>query len=137
MGYRVLADCMFFLHLAVICIVLFGWLFPEIFYLYVALLVAVLASNLFLRACVLSDIEFFLRKKYDPQTSYEYSYTTFYTHKLTKQVLGDNFLRVLGIFFTATSLSAVCNSATYFLIRWCGRGESNSYLYLGKVSFYH
>lgn len=104
--YRAGAEIVFFVHLAILLIALFGWLFPSIWLLYMSVLAATFTSNGLLGRCILSDWEFGLRKRYDPATSYDYSYSSFYTYKFTKQRISDGFLLKAGLVFTGVSFVA-------------------------------
>jgi hypothetical protein len=103
--YRIGADAIFLVHFLVIAIALFGWLVPSWWHVYMAVLVGILLSELFLSYCVLSKWEFDLRKKMNPRLNYEHSYTTYYTYKLTGRYLGERFLARLGIVFTSLSIA--------------------------------
>lgn len=102
--YRIVADVVFLTHLLVVLIALFGWLFPAIWPLYVAVLLGTIGSNILLERCFLSDWEFALRKVDNPTVDYDFSYSSYYTYKVTKQRIGDSFLRWAGIAFCSTSL---------------------------------
>jgi len=106
MLYRVGAEFLFLALFSVVVTVLFGWLFPSIWPLYMVALAGTFLSNITLRRCVLSDWEFSLRRRYDPTTSYDYSYSSFYTYKLTKQRISDGFLLKVGLVFTGVSFVA-------------------------------
>jgi uncharacterized membrane protein len=49
------------IHLGIIFIILFGWAFPELHYLYGACLIFTALSCLLLQRCVLVDIEYYVR----------------------------------------------------------------------------
>lgn len=103
--YRIGADFIWLFHFGVIVLVLFGWLWPGIWYLYMSVVAATLLSELWLSYCFLSKWEFDLRKKVHPGLEYDYSYTSYYTYKLTKQHLSTRFLARTGIVFTSLSLA--------------------------------
>lgn len=102
--YKVTADLIWLLHFCVLVVALFGWLFPQLWYLYTATLLAVLVSNIFLDHCFLSKWEFDLRKLVNPKIDYDYKYTSYYTYNLTKGYLSRSFLRWAGLSFTSLSL---------------------------------
>jgi len=83
---------------------MFGWLFPEIWYLYILVLVSVLISNILWDYCFLSKWEFDLRRKINPRLEYDYTYTSYYTYNLTRGHLSRDFLRWAGLAFTSLSL---------------------------------
>jgi hypothetical protein len=103
--YQLSADAIWLLHLFVVILVLFGWLVPSLWYVYMAVLAGALLSELLLSYCFLSRWEFDLRKKINPALNYDYSYTSYYTYKLTCQHLSTRFLARAGIVFTTLSLA--------------------------------
>lgn len=104
MIYRLGADAIWILHLLVVVIALFGWTIPGIWLLYILVLASTLVSELVLSYCILSKWEFDLRKKVDPALKYDFSYTSYYTYRLTQGRLSPSFLRYVGIGFTSASL---------------------------------
>ncbi len=103
--YRFLADVLWFIHFFVVAVVLFGWLVPQIFYLYLLTLFCVLLSNIFLHYCILSKWEYELRRKINPELQYEFSYSSYYTYRMTNGYLSNEFLRHTGLWFPILSLS--------------------------------
>ncbi|MBP9717348.1 MAG: DUF2784 family protein [Candidatus Pacebacteria bacterium] len=103
--YRLFADTIWLFHFVVVAIALFGWIIPQIWYLYMCVLASVLTSNILLDYCFLSKWEFDLRKKTSPSLSYDFTYTSYYTYNLTKGYLSKNFLRWTGLGFTSLSLA--------------------------------
>ena len=103
--YRIIADIIWILHLFVVIVVLFGWLVPSIWYLYISVLVLTLLSEIFWSYCLLSKWEFNLRKKIIPSLDYEYVYASYYMYKLTQGWLSRDFLNRWGMVFTVLSLS--------------------------------
>ncbi len=101
---KLLANGILFIHCIVLAIVLFGWLVPKLWPFYMATLLGTLVFELALGYCVLSKWEFALRKKIDPQTDYDYSFSSFYTHKLTQNHLSMKFFQVAATFFLVASL---------------------------------
>lgn len=95
--YRIGADSIFFIHFALVFIAVFGFLFPNLWYVYMSVLVATLISNLIFGYCVLSKWEFDLRKKVDPHTNYNFTWTTYYTYKFTNQRISDVFYKRAAI----------------------------------------
>jgi Protein of Unknown function (DUF2784) len=102
--YRLLADTIWIIHFCVVMIALFGWLVPQIFYLYLLILLCVLLSNIFLHYCILSKWEYELRRKINPDLEYEFSYSSYYTYRITNGYLSKDFLRYTGLWFPALSL---------------------------------
>jgi hypothetical protein len=101
---RLGADCIWLLHFLVVVVVLFGWTVPRIEALYAFTLISVLLSNIWWDYCFLSKWEFDLRRFAEPELDYDYTYTSYYTHKLTRGHLSKNFLRWTGLGFTTASL---------------------------------
>jgi len=102
---RVLADFLCALHALVVLIILFGWLVPSMWPVYMGLLVATLLSDLVFGYCILSKWEFQLRQQHNPQTSYNYYWTTHYTHRLTQGRISDQFFYKASLFFLISSLA--------------------------------
>jgi len=102
--YRFAADFIWIVHFFVVVIVLFGWLVPSFWFVYIAVVTGALISELLLNYCFLSKWEFDLRKKINQKLNYDYSYTSYYTYKLTHQHLSGRFLARAGIVFTTFSL---------------------------------
>lgn len=103
--YRIGADIIWLAHLAVVLIALFGWLVPSLWSVYMAVLAGVLISTLGLGYCILSKWEFELRKRIDPSLSYDFVYSSYYTYRLTRGYLSNEFLARAGIVFAALSLA--------------------------------
>ncbi len=102
--YRITADMIWLIHLSIVLIVLFGWIFPEIWPLYVSVLILTLLSEILWSYCILSKWEFDLRKKIDSSLDYEYTYASYYTYKLTHGRLSRDFLGQIGRVFITSSL---------------------------------
>lgn len=103
--YRIGADTIWLIHFGVVCIALFGWLLPQIWFLYLAVLVGTLISTSTLGYCVLSKWEFDLRKKLNPTLVYDYMYSSYYTYRLTGGYISNAFLARGGVVFAALSLA--------------------------------
>ena len=95
---------LFILHCAIGVVIFLGWLWPEIWPLYVSILVIVLFQNLILGYCILSRWEFSLRRLLDPKLRYEYNFTSYYTYKLTHKRLSTRFVQISGTCFLVSSL---------------------------------
>lgn len=102
--YRFLADSIWVLHFFIVAIALFGWVVPDIWYLYMLVLVSILVSNILWNYCFLSKWEFGLRKLINPKLEYDYTYTSYYTYNLTRGYLSQSFLRWAGLGYTSLSL---------------------------------
>ena len=102
---RIAADFVFLVHFLVVVIIMFGWLFPSFWYIYMAALVATLCSEIFLSYCILSKWEFQLRKKDDPRIDYDYEFASFYTYRITRGLISGKFLRFAGTIFVTLSIA--------------------------------
>jgi hypothetical protein len=98
------AILIFILHCAVVIIALFGWMWPILWPVYVLLITIVLLQDALLGYCILSKWEFALRRMLNPKLRYDYTFTSFYTYKLTHKRLSTQFIRVAGIIFLSSSL---------------------------------
>ena len=105
--YRVGANAIFLLHLLLILLVIVGWAFSSIWWLYMGVLVATLISDVIFGYCILSKWEFDLRKRVNPSTNYNYTWTTFYTYKITNRRIRDSFYKKAAI--TAIVLMILIN----------------------------
>jgi hypothetical protein len=66
-----IANSIFFFHFILVGIVAIGWLFPQLFYVYVTVLVLILSSWMLFGHCLFTKWEFDLRRKYNPKLSYD------------------------------------------------------------------
>lgn len=105
MKYRVASETILLLHLVVVLIAVFGFLFPSIQYLYIGILLLTLISDLFLGYCILSKWEFDLRRKSNPTIDYNYTWTSYYTYKLTRYRISDTFYWRTSIVFLVVALA--------------------------------
>lgn len=78
---KLTADFIFFVHLTLVCIVLVGWLIPVLFYTHLSLLLATLLSEIFLGYCLLTRLEFGIRRKLDPTLLFDKSCIVHYIRK--------------------------------------------------------
>lgn len=95
--YLVLANLIFVGHFLLVLIALFGWSIPEIWSVYMLILVLTLLSDMVLGYCILSKWEFDLRKKINPETDYNFMWSTFYTYKLTNNRIPDKYFKRFAI----------------------------------------
>lgn len=102
--YRILADILVIVHTTFFFFVLFGWLFPSLWYVYMTALVLTLLSDIIFGYCIISKWEFALRKKVNPNTDYDYSWATYYTYKLTNHKMSNTFYNRAAIIFLVLSL---------------------------------
>ena len=102
--YRVGADLVWCLHFVVVALALFGWLWPQLWLAYIAVLTGTLISTLSYGYCILSKWEYDLRKKSSSPITYDFSYASYYTYRLTHGYLSNTFLARAGVLFAASSL---------------------------------
>ncbi len=102
---RAAAVGVFLLHCVVGVIIFFGWLWPSIWPVYLAIITITLFQNWLLGYCILSRMEFSLRRMLDPTLRYDYSFASYYTYKLTRQKLSVRFVQVVGTFFLLSSIA--------------------------------
>jgi hypothetical protein len=108
--YKLSANLIFLLHFFIVIVAVFGWLVPSIWWFYMSVLVLTLLSDIVFGYCILSKWEFDLRKKLDPNTNYNFTWTTFYTYKLTNHRISDPFYKRAAII----AISAVILINLYF-----------------------
>jgi hypothetical protein len=75
------ADLFFFIHFVLVVIVAVGWLLPILFYTHLSLLLLTLLSEIFLGYCILTRLEFGIRRKLDPMLSFDKSCMVHYIRK--------------------------------------------------------
>ncbi len=68
-------------------------------------LILTLLSDIVFGYCILSKFEFAIRKKLNPETNYHYTFSSYYTYKLTNKKISDTFIiNVAYIFLTSSIL---------------------------------
>jgi hypothetical protein len=100
-----LANVIFAFHCAVVAVIGFGWMIPIIWPLYMVVLLVTLISEVTFGYCFLSRWEFDLRKRIDPTLDYGYSFSSFYTYKLTHRRLSQRFIKYAGLAFLVGSVA--------------------------------
>ena len=100
---KIFADIILLVHLVLVFIVLFGWYFPHIKYLYLVFLVVTLLSELFFGYCILTKWEFDIRKKTEPTLDYDYSFLSYYAHKVGIKV-NTRIIKYVAFIFLVGSL---------------------------------
>ena len=103
-AYRALADLIFYFHLMLVLLVLFGWALPKLWLLYMFVLEMTLLSDIFFGYCILSKWEFYLRKKIDETVAYSYTWTTYYTYKYTQHTISEKFFERASLIFLLVSI---------------------------------
>lgn len=99
-----IANFLFVLHFIIVGIILFGWIFPLIYFLYVGILLVTLLCWIFLGYCPITKWEFNIRKKYEPGLDYKSEYIEYYFNKIFKIAIPVIFIRIVGIIFLIMSL---------------------------------
>lgn len=80
--YKTSADFVFVLHFVLVLIVVFGWLVPgRFFYVFLTFFALTLISEITFGYCVLTKIEFDLRRKIDPNQKFDKSCIAHYVRK--------------------------------------------------------
>lgn len=101
---RLLAELVLALHVALTAVIFFGWLWPELWWVYVATVVGTLIFDTILGYCLLSKWEFELRRKCNPSINYEYEWTVYYVYKLTGLTVSTKFVLTVAYIFLPLSL---------------------------------
>src|SRR5687768_7275876 len=97
--YKFGADVIFTLHILLALFLAFGWTAPSLWYFYMAALLLTLILGVLFGYCLFSKWEFDLRKKADPTISYDFTWATYYTYKLTNQHISYAFFtRIVSTF---------------------------------------
>jgi hypothetical protein len=77
----VAAEIVFAIHFILVAIVALGWLIPGFFYAHLTLLVLTISSEILLGYCILTRIEFGIRRKLDPALVFDKSCMVHYIRK--------------------------------------------------------
>ncbi len=95
------------IHLALIFIILMGWLFPQLFYLYGFCLVTTALSWIFFNRCILVDVEQWLKRLIGIEMTHkENSFTgTFINSMAGRELISDRLIRILGTVILFLSIS--------------------------------
>lgn len=101
--FTLLANAIFLFHVALVAIILFGWMLPSALVYRMALIVTLL-SELLLGYCPLTKWEFSVRKILNPGLDYDYSFFGYYGHKIAQQHISPKLIRYLAIIFLSLSL---------------------------------
>lgn len=94
------------IHIGIVVVILTGWLFKEISYLYGACLIGTALSWLILKRCVLVDVEHYLRTFFNLKTEHQdKSFTATFVNRLFgKPILSDKLVVVLGVLIMSVSI---------------------------------
>ncbi len=101
---KIFADGLFLLHGSILLVILFGRLFQTLWWLYVPILGITLTSEVLLGYRFLSRWEFDLRKQINPEIAYDFTFSGYYTRKLTGHSLRTELVKVAAWTFLPASL---------------------------------
>ena len=104
LAYRILADTLLAIHVFVIFLLLFGWLFSSLRLWYLAALLLTFASEVALGYCFLGKWEFWLRKRVEPRLPYNGSFITYYLEKYFKVRVSSATVQRAVLIFLCVSL---------------------------------
>lgn len=80
---EIIADVLFVFHQILVFIIVFGWAFENLEFIYSLTLIATLFSWLFLKGCILTQLEFKLRNSIEEHYAlYDDSFVNYYTFKV-------------------------------------------------------
>jgi hypothetical protein len=99
-----LANLILVVHLALVLVILFGWYFPSIYWLYIGSLAATLLSEAVLGYCILTKWEFDVRKKLEPNLDYDYAFLSYYFYKYIGINIPRRYIKYPAIVFLVVSL---------------------------------
>jgi hypothetical protein len=103
--YRIGADLIFLLHFCWVMLGMFAWLAPELWYLYLFVVVSTLVSYLGFKNCIFTRWEFALRRKAGQRLDYSSDWIPYYTYKLGGTRVSDRFLLRAGTVFLISTLA--------------------------------
>lgn len=115
-GARIAAEATFVFHTGWIIILLIGWLFPQPYYdIYVAMLTVTLVTQFFFRKCVLTPLEFYFRRMYDPAVGSPPNYLTYYSHTFFPDWVTDEFVDRVSLIFLSVSILIAAHTLVGYL----------------------
>ena len=96
-----MAEIIVALHIVVVFLIIFGWYFETLHWLYFVALLLTAVSWLIYKRCILVDVEFYFRNKIGIYKEKNHgSFLTYYGYKLFKeQIPSDTFMLVSGWIF--------------------------------------
>ena len=98
------ADLIFLIHCLIVFVIVFGWAFAKLNFIYPLVLVATLVLETIFGYCILTEFEFRLRKKIEPSLEYDHSFVTYYMHKIYDFKIPRRFLDIVYKSFLIVSL---------------------------------
>ncbi len=102
--FIVTANIIFLAHLVLVFLVLFGFLIDSIYIVYLIALPLTLLSDIFLKYCPLTKLEFYFRKKLNPNLNYNSAFISYYGHKFFEKKISDKFIRYSAIYFLSGAI---------------------------------
>ncbi|MFZ2072705.1 MAG: DUF2784 family protein [Minisyncoccia bacterium] len=99
------ANLVFLFHCVVVFVILFGWCFGKLYIIYPMVLLITLIFESIFGYCILTEVEFKLRKKTEPDLDYDYSFLTYYMYKVYNLKIPRQLLDSIYITFLIISLS--------------------------------
>ena len=100
-----LANLSFLIHIVVVLVILFGWAFSGLDLIYPLVLIIALMLESTLGYCLFTRIEFWLRKKIDPNLNYDFAYLSYFASKVLKIKVSNKLIKTVYILFLLMSLS--------------------------------
>lgn len=103
---NLLVGALTFLHVGIVVVILTGWLFPKITYLYGLCLIGTALSWLLFKRCVLVDVEHALKNLFNLSIAHhDKSFTaTFINRMIGRTVLSDKTVIVIGVVVMTISI---------------------------------
>lgn len=105
--YYLLANLIFVLHTVVVFVVIFGWHFKSLHWVYLIVLSLTLISEIIFGCCIFTKWEFDLRKKIEPTLNYDYTFVSYYAYKLLHINIPGRYIRYPAIIFLIVSILLV------------------------------
>ena len=102
--YRAGADVLFIIHFVWIMLGMFAWAVPELWYVYLVVVITTLISYAGFKNCALTRWEFGLRRRAGQRLDYSSDWIPYYTYKLGGSKISDKFLLRAAVFFLVSTL---------------------------------
>lgn len=99
-----LANSIYVLHAIIFLVLVFGWLSTKIYVWYIALIALTLLFWFTIGYCPLTKLEFYLRKKLNPQLEYDFTFLGYYGHTFLQRQISHRFVKYSGRVFLLLSL---------------------------------
>lgn len=101
---RFLAETILVIHLFLVGIILLGWYFPSLYWLYIGCLAATLLSEAVLGYCILTKWEFQIRKILESNLNYDYAFLSYYFYKVVGVDIPRIYIKYPALVFLSVSL---------------------------------